>query len=1688
MAFNPQHLHSDIQIPTYIKISLWQANPSVYSKTLAPFIHVLSQFQIILILLKSVSLSYQEDHSSLPWIINNICNAVFPEDHIKFNVSSSVTLMIMEIILIYAILYIAIVIYLFFQTFQSRIVPNLLKETWNIMAISHPLVLFYPIHVICLKIFDGLAQQSEHLVFDNKQQPRGPLATISFIIMITNIIWSFLLVTIFEPNIKTKSPLSTKTKALTFFELAFKFFMPILWTCISPSQSLYIALIIIGLLFCLLKNLAFFYYLPYYQIFTLKLANLSQSFVTAFAIATLFSRVIGNAREYSEYLFLLLLWILFTIIMVSLYSNYLQKLLIKILIRPMGIKNPYHVIHYREISKYFAKFSTSGLAANKIDEQYFHHITTLKQQPSLAKIFSSNSDSEQQLCTTTFQKEINDYFYSFYLDLLNTHIKRYPGIKLLKAVLARSYAKQENQFVISNNVLEEHIRPVLALKNSFYLIKLTILKKLHITSSLYKSKTSLEIQNYIQTSYQFKNIKKEMVEQLKVQSQLWKAFQSNDSNYLQLLTQARFIHSKSRLISLLLSEYKNFDSTGFIKALLISGLYRSFVQYDTAIGQKMINDYCALEARKIQAENFSNHKNDMMINSFHLIISTLPKKLGVIVDCSGKAKEIFGLSKDILMGQNLTALMPSVYSNYFNNEIFNNLARSSGEEIKEVAFYTKRGYLFPMKVHISLSYLQEFGLSYYALLKPIEDHRRVLLVNSRGEILDFSKDFAKDMGIIPKQDKNHNHWEIAELCPEIGKTLKVLDNRKVFKTQKSSKSLANLDKTKHKLSTSLHENISSTSKISLTGVSLNFHPQNQTTKTLETPKSSSKKESTINYTVSIQEHIIDNLSIFELKMDRITSNNEFDTPYVSYQKRLSRLQSALYFQKEQQSPEVEPVTTTNGPLRTDFAFLPTSPVATSKRKLLFTLRTNEDARSPEKEEELIITTTSPSRRIFEREQTGFFNFGDFAEGVRSELPPAYSGQMKTQFVPHQGDLHEEDIEATEEEEDFSEFFESHTHVESAKDQKKASTHHHLKQMEAEILQAHIGGEASSAQETQFIKENTRTMRAHKLIRELTHSKKYSLATIYYNISFVLSILALMAFLIWLNYDTSRTSQNVGKLGKVVGEAYYRNYWTKVACQDTNLMLNWGDDNAIRASTTSFNGMIEANRAFEISIADLDTSLQEIFYEKNIAIYDIDESGNDYQIGTDNSFQATKRIYSAGLHFIATWVAIDPSLYPTNRPSRFILDNSSNDLLIVSEYLLELLKAHIFDSLSQSKNTMTTLLIITMVILLLFVFVSLGYVMHRNKKSQKFMEAFFTIPSNKVAIIEKSLTKFKDSLEQDLEGVDLLAVMNFTKLEMIQIDTQRYLGSSHKINHNHTQKASMKSFNTKNYIIFSSLFACLGLLVGFTAFYYRQAQDKLVVMQKQQINSNAALDYLNTIAEVSILVQQILLENAMTTIRHQPLISSLEKAALKIKQVSELQNNLMNSKGEYSPGQESILFNFECPNAYSDSYSWGKNILVPECELLSDGLGVVGLVKLLSKLEVAIGQFLDRYPTIPKDMHSLLLAFYYEYIDYRMIGSMTDIGIVVLLHSYDASTKDFDDSVHKLEDERVILGWVASIVTIGLGIFTWGFVIRKLCGSEFQERKLLALVPNRLILSNFLLKKYLVKVSRNNEAYKLFVMK
>jgi len=179
---------------------------------------------------------------------------------------------------------------------------------------------------------------------------------------------------------------------------------------------------------------------------------------------------------------------------------------------------------------------------------------------------------------------------------------------------------------------------------------------------------------------------------------------------------------------------------------------------------------------------------------------------------------------------------------------------------------------------------------------------------------------------------------------------------------------------------------------------------------------------------------------------------------------------------------------------------------------------------------------------------------------------------------------------------------------------------------------------------------------------------------------------------------------------------------------------------------------------------------------------------------------------------------------------------------------------------------------------------------------------------------------------------------------------------------------------------------------------------------------------------------------------------------------------------FSPALQEVLFKFSCKKSYTPYYSYPLDVLQPECELLSDGTSYVGLLSLISRLGMDLTSFLPQFSSSTKTEEDLkaLYSWSFDKIVYAL-----DINFVLLLSAYTVTIKDFDDLVRKLEDESVKLAWIAVVVTVCLGIMTWLFVMRRILKIDFESRLVLGMIPGRLVLQNFQLKRYLIRSVASN---------
>lgn len=336
----------------------------------------------------------------------------------------------------------------------------------------------------------------------------------------------------------------------------------------------------------------------------------------------------------------------------------------------------------------------------------------------------------------------------------------------------------------------------------------------------------------------------------------------------------------------------------------------------------------------------------------------------------------------------------------------------------------------------------------------------------------------------------------------------------------------------------------------------------------------------INYIADIRELEVEGTHVFELKLEKLDWHDD-ESPL----RRNNRNATNPFTLKTTKLEKEFTMTSNESPNNMEFYPLLTSksiqpllsPRASSQRVAL-TLQTNEDANLIEKEE-----CYSPELfRTRSKQETIITNYLD----TNPELPRRLTETVMSQIAFAKGDSQiQEEGDEDHDAKWTSEILVSDT--ENNKFKTEPSPKHQKKfRLDVEQLLKTNFREASSTQDSNISHENNRATKVNNLIRKIISSRAHSLATIYYNLFFILTTLIVMTFLVWLNFHTSTLSRTVGSMGSVIHNAYFRNYWTKIACQDTMWVLALQGEDSTAAANISYNYMIKANQNLEISVSGL----------------------------------------------------------------------------------------------------------------------------------------------------------------------------------------------------------------------------------------------------------------------------------------------------------------------------------------------------------------------------------------------------------------------------------------------------------------------------------------------------------------------
>jgi len=1042
------------------------------------------------------------------------------------------------------------------------------------------------------------------------------------------------------------------------------------------------------------------------------------------------------------------------------------------------------------------------------------------------------------------------------------------------------------------------------------------------------------------------------------------------------------------------------------------------------------------------------------------------------------------INKKTLLGHSLSRILPKGYGQWLY-EYLQHFSVSSSVEASDklvtIPLIVKEKYVELFNFHITVTYLSNHGLCFYGLFEKIEQENRLLLLKTNGEVLHYSENMEKDMtGLQLKDIKN-----ICKACPEMNNVIQAMsetdqNNEEVIVTNVDNDNdvpdIPNLVQKHSSETTTTHNGTNKTSK----------NHFNTATKEADlvffsafsqASANSNKDLESITYKAEIRKQVFNGTTILEVKMNKVDATTL--SPPTIKEKSPGILKT---FQFPSSTKEVEFL----GTLEDQKIVVDTLPTTNNNLKSMYSPLVRKKTPFKFDSEEYIGSAKIQSKQLEEIESiSSMSETFDFDEKIMPPQSPSInpvllsptSERKQLMFTTRNMPPHSRETYRKISQENLQ-------NDPIVQDNRQQSYKQNVNNIMSVLFKEYLENDLIIEGKDTTSISSTVAKQQKSVIRKL-RSKQYPRSTKIYFITFLLYLVLLFCFLFWLNYYTSTTSKRIEMFSDVVQNTYFRNYRTKLTVRD---VLYWqaviqnyvvyNPQTTKDAFASSFYSMLSYNDLLIESLVDIDDDIQLLFYEKNVRIYNQDIEGDFVETAVDSTSQAILKLADRGFKLLDT-----ESLDSTGENSfigicDYFVMNGMNDLLIRTEQYIEAVKERLFNTLSDSSNLIQLVYILAISMIIAFMLISLLFIFYLSDQFKKFVNILYTITPQQVTKIELNLSKSKLLMKEYCQELDLFTSFDAqnkpSKSSSNSSSPQKiaHKNSSHESFRAANNTLSMRKFLIFLYILFFGLFVCVGLQLGFASIYYTEASNKIVVMKQQQVSLIAALSALDTYGMFNVALEMLIMQNGASKIKNNPSVIELESAVHQLDNIQSFQNSLTDENGDLPLYQQEILYNISCYNVDSSLNSWNGSTTASECIAISNGLTYTGLLKIFMQTESNIENFLNDYQSSSRNS-TVLVEMYRDL--WNRLSSYASTGNVLILLSFAYSTNSFDALVEDLGNRSVALAWVAGVVCIALGAVTWLFVIRRLSSIPFERKRMLALLPQKIIFNNFLLKKYVANL-------------
>jgi len=421
--------------------------------------------------------------------------------------------------------------------------------------------------------------------------------------------------------------------------------------------------------------------------------------------------------------------------------------------------------------------------------------------------------------------------------------------------------------------------------------------------------------------------------------------------------------------------------------------------------------------------------------------------------------------------------------------------------------------------------------------------------------------------------------------------------------------------------------------------------------------------------------------------------------------------------------------------------------------------------------------------------------------------------------------------------------------------------------------------------------------------------------------------------------------------------------------------------------------------------------------------------------------------------------------------KYLIQNLINDFLYKSAQVTNILIEVVQKQRRSFQDTTNVFLVLNPFLLTgigaLLIFIILNQ--YRIEKEQ--MEAFIKIPSRGVQIIAEQLAQFKKDLAKEETFEDKWA-SNMSQ-ELKSLDKIDRASSYSKSAENHQIRYA--SFRTRYQKYILRVILCMSILVTITLVDLITTHHSIKVIYNLQNQMQFANYISNRVLVTHQTFIQLFYTNNTMKVEHMEPLEGLKVRAELLKQIlSEIPDRFLQVDGSYNPEIQKILFvNNPTCKGFVPSF-------IHYCTVLIGQGKQVNLMAALNYFQRRIAtKLLDYYTVKDKSLAAIAAAANWGEFPLQSALVLTETahrmaGIL---------DKSMNEKILEMEDTKLLIIVIFSVGLVIVSVVIWFYILKAIREVNNDFKKVLQIFPSTMILSSFLLKRFLQQTTSNGSLLK-----